>query len=82
MTKLVEWLAAAGIVVAIWLGLLTNTVENNLAKSHYTLLLLSPIIFVGLFGVSLIKFVKKPPRVTILRQFKSFLNCNTIFDTS
>ncbi|CAG9770239.1 unnamed protein product [Ceutorhynchus assimilis] len=51
MTKLMEWVLAAGALGAIWLALLTNTVENSLVKDHFKLLLLSPIIFVVLFGL-------------------------------
>jgi len=51
MTKLVEWLVAAGVVGALWLSILTNRIENSLTRDHYTLVLLSPVIFVGLFGL-------------------------------
>lgn len=52
MTKLVEWLVTAGALGAIWIALLTNKIENSFARDHYTLLLISPIIFCVLFGVS------------------------------
>ncbi|KAF7271815.1 dolichyl-phosphate mannosyltransferase subunit 3 [Rhynchophorus ferrugineus] len=51
MTKLMEWLFVVGTLGAIWLALLTNTIENSFAKDHYDLLLFSPVIFVALFGL-------------------------------
>ncbi|KAL1500798.1 hypothetical protein ABEB36_006241 [Hypothenemus hampei] len=51
MTKLTEWLFAAGILIALWFSLLTNKITNNLVTNHYNLLLYSPIIFLGLFGL-------------------------------
>ncbi|XP_066144977.1 dolichol-phosphate mannosyltransferase subunit 3 [Euwallacea fornicatus] len=57
MTKLSEWLVAAATLGMLWLALLTNTIENTFSKNHYTLLLWSPIILAGLFGVFALSLV-------------------------
>ncbi|KAJ8928888.1 hypothetical protein NQ314_018459 [Rhamnusium bicolor] len=51
MTKLQEWLTAAGVLFAIWFCLVTNKVESNFVRENYNLVLYSPIIFVILFGL-------------------------------
>ncbi|XP_044260935.1 dolichol-phosphate mannosyltransferase subunit 3 [Tribolium madens] len=51
MTKLLEWVTVLGALTALWLSLVTNTVEIGLVKHHPSLIFYSPVIFVGLFGI-------------------------------
>ncbi|XP_050305785.1 dolichol-phosphate mannosyltransferase subunit 3 [Anthonomus grandis grandis] len=68
MTKLMEWLFAVGTLGTIWLALITNTIENSFVRDHYTLLLLSPVILVGLFGLGSLALV--------LYRVYTFNNCD------
>ncbi|KAH1011433.1 dolichol-phosphate mannosyltransferase subunit 3 [Dendroctonus ponderosae] len=68
MTKLLEWLGGAGALGAIWLALLTNKIENPFFRDHYTFLLLSPIIVVGLFGLASL--------LLVLYRVYTFNDCN------
>lgn len=51
MTKLMEWLFGFSILSAIWLTLVTKKIENDFTRNNPELILISPIILIGLFGV-------------------------------
>lgn len=51
MTKLAEWLTAAGIILAIWAALVTNKIESQFTRQYMHLIIPSPLIFLILFGV-------------------------------
>ncbi|EFA04846.1 dolichol-phosphate mannosyltransferase subunit 3 [Tribolium castaneum] len=51
MTKLLEWVAVLGALGAVWLSLVTNTVEFGFVRQYPTAVFYSPVIFVGLFGI-------------------------------
>ncbi|XP_044743018.1 dolichol-phosphate mannosyltransferase subunit 3 [Chrysoperla carnea] len=51
MTKLMEWLFGFSILSAIWLTLVTKKIENDFTRNNPELILISPIILIGLFGI-------------------------------
>lgn len=72
MTKLMEWLVVLGTTFFLWLGLLTNKLDNNFAKQYPDLLLWSPVIFVLLFGVSsqnCVNFLVFQKKILVVRSF-------------
>ncbi|KAF5285767.1 hypothetical protein FQR65_LT13046 [Abscondita terminalis] len=67
MTKFMEWLTVIGCVFCVWAALVTNKIETEFTKDHYTCILFSPVIAVGLFGVYAI--------TTVLYKTFTFNNC-------
>ena len=51
MTKLLEWLTAGVLCVSLWVAVLTGKLVPTLSKDNFYLVLVSPVIFVALFGV-------------------------------
>lgn len=54
MTKLMEWVSVALVLGSIWMTFVTKQIDNAFTKQFFTHILISPIIFVGLFGVRII----------------------------
>ncbi|KAK4877954.1 hypothetical protein RN001_010460 [Aquatica leii] len=67
MTKFMEWLTVIGCVFCIWAALVTNKIETSFTRDHYTSILFSPIIALGLFGVYAV--------TTVLYKTFTFNNC-------
>ena len=53
MTKLLEWLTAGILFVSLWLSILTGKLYPILAKDNFYIVLATPVILVGLFGIFL-----------------------------
>lgn len=51
MTKLLEWLTVAVLILGPWSAVVTNTVQNEFTRKHYQEILLLPVILVAVFGV-------------------------------
>ena len=51
MTKLLEWLTAVVLFVSLWVAVLAGKLVPTLSKDSFYLVLVSPVIFVALFGV-------------------------------
>lgn len=51
MTKLMEWLAAGTVIIAVWLALLTGRVGGNFAAEQPLFVYCLPILLLGCFGV-------------------------------
>ncbi|XP_062618212.1 dolichol-phosphate mannosyltransferase subunit 3-like [Saccostrea cucullata] len=49
--KLFQWLIGAGLFVAVWLAFVLEKVDVQLTEIQKTLVLLSPVIAVGIFGI-------------------------------
>lgn len=52
MTKLIEWLSVLFAFVAIYISLITNRFNIGFVDKWMFEILISPIILIGLFGVS------------------------------
>lgn len=51
MTKLLEWISVTSAVFAVWYSLVGGYVKHKLIEDNMTLVVVSPIIFVILFGL-------------------------------
>ncbi|CAH2258735.1 jg5411 [Pararge aegeria aegeria] len=51
MTKLLEWISVTSAIFAVWYSLVGGYVKHKLIEENMTLVLISPIIFVILFGL-------------------------------
>lgn len=51
MTKLLEWISIASALFAVWYSLIGGYVKHPLIETNMNLILVSPIIFVLLFGL-------------------------------
>lgn len=51
MTKLLEWISVASAVFAVWYSLIGGYVKHPLIDKNMNLILISPILFVILFGL-------------------------------
>lgn len=52
MTKLMQWLLAIGAVMSVWFALVTDKIQTDFTKQNMNLIMLSPFIFLVIFGVS------------------------------
>ncbi|XP_022126377.2 probable dolichol-phosphate mannosyltransferase subunit 3 isoform X1 [Pieris rapae] len=71
MTKLLEWVSAASAFFAIWYSLIGGYVKHPIIENNMDLILISPIIFLILFGVYAVT-------VVLYRVF-TFNNCEAAF---
>lgn len=67
MTKLLEWISVTSAVLAVWYSLVGGYVKHKLIEENMDIILVSPIIFVGLFGLYAVT-------VVLYRTF-TFNNC-------
>ncbi|XP_075979364.1 dolichyl-phosphate mannosyltransferase subunit 3 [Anticarsia gemmatalis] len=51
MTKLLEWISVLSALFAVWYSLIGGYVKHPLIEQNMTLIIVSPIIFVFLFGL-------------------------------
>ncbi|CAB3244182.1 unnamed protein product [Arctia plantaginis] len=51
MTKLLEWVSVFSALFAVWYSLIGGYVKHPLIEKNMTLILISPLIFVILFGL-------------------------------
>ncbi|CAH0399596.1 unnamed protein product [Chilo suppressalis] len=51
MTKLLEWLSVLSAMFAVWYSLIGGYVKHPLIEKNINLILISPLIFVVLFGL-------------------------------
>ena len=51
MTKLLEWISVTSAVFAVWYSLVGGYVKHKLIEENINLIIISPIIFVILFGL-------------------------------
>ncbi|XP_045603343.1 dolichol-phosphate mannosyltransferase subunit 3 isoform X2 [Procambarus clarkii] len=51
MTKLMEWLTGAVLILGPWSAVVTNTIQNEFTKQYYWEILLLPVLLVALFGL-------------------------------
>ncbi|KAL0820871.1 hypothetical protein ABMA28_005538 [Loxostege sticticalis] len=51
MTKLLEWISVISAVFAVWYSLIGGYVKHPLIENNMNIVLVSPIIFVLLFGL-------------------------------
>merc|ERR1712168_1642304 len=51
MTKLLEWIAVAAIILGPWSAVVMNLVQNEMTDAYFIHILLFPIALVALFGV-------------------------------
>lgn len=51
MTKLMEWLTGAVVILGPWSAVVTNTIQNEFTKQYYLEILLLPFLLIALFGV-------------------------------
>ncbi|XP_028176535.1 dolichol-phosphate mannosyltransferase subunit 3 [Ostrinia nubilalis] len=51
MTKLLEWISVISAVFAVWYSLIGGYVKHPLIENNMNLVLVSPVIFVILFGL-------------------------------
>lgn len=67
MTKLLEWISVTSAVLAVWYSLVGGYVKHKFIEENMDIILVSPIIFVGLFGLYAVT-------VVLYRTF-TFNNC-------
>ncbi|KAJ8714344.1 hypothetical protein PYW07_002569 [Mythimna separata] len=67
MTKLLEWVSVLSAFFAVWYSLIGGYVKHPLIEKNITLVLVSPIIFVLLFGLYAV--------TVILYRVFTFNNC-------
>lgn len=51
MTKLLEWISVASAVFAVWYSLIGGYVKHPMIETNMNLILVSPLIFIVLFGL-------------------------------
>ncbi|KAL0870320.1 hypothetical protein ABMA27_005339 [Loxostege sticticalis] len=51
MTKLLEWISVISAVFAVWYSLIGGYVKHPMIENNMNIVLVSPIIFVLLFGL-------------------------------
>ncbi|KAK8723233.1 hypothetical protein OTU49_011925 [Cherax quadricarinatus] len=51
MTKLMEWLTGAVLILGPWSAVVTNTIQNEFTKQYYMEILLFPVFLVAVFGL-------------------------------
>ncbi|XP_045102941.1 dolichol-phosphate mannosyltransferase subunit 3-like [Portunus trituberculatus] len=51
MTKLVEWLMAAVLILGPWSAVVTNTIQNEFTRKYFYEILFLPVFLVAVFGV-------------------------------
>ncbi|CAK1542392.1 unnamed protein product [Leptosia nina] len=71
MTKLLEWISVASAFFAIWYSLIGGYVKHPLIEANMSLILISPICFVIIFGLYALT-------VVLYRVF-TFNNCESAF---
>uniref|UniRef100_A0A8W8LWH1 Dolichol-phosphate mannosyltransferase subunit 3 n=1 Tax=Magallana gigas TaxID=29159 RepID=A0A8W8LWH1_MAGGI len=49
--KLFQWLLGAGLFIAVWLAFVLEKVDIQLTEIQRTLVLISPLLAVGIFGL-------------------------------
>lgn len=69
MTKLLEWISVTSAVFAVWYSLVGGYVKHKYIEENMTFILISPIIFVILFGLYAVT-------VVLYRVF-TFNNCES-----
>lgn len=67
MTKLLEWISVTSAVLAVWYSLVGGYVKHKFIEENMDIIFVSPIIFVGLFGLYAVT-------VVLYRTF-TFNNC-------
>ncbi|XP_022824552.1 dolichol-phosphate mannosyltransferase subunit 3 [Spodoptera litura] len=67
MTKLLEWVSVLSAFVAVWYSLVAGYVKHPMIEKNMTLVLVSPVIFVILFGLYAV--------TVILYRVFTFNNC-------
>ncbi|KAI8440558.1 hypothetical protein MSG28_001800, partial [Choristoneura fumiferana] len=67
MTKLLEWISVASALLAVWYSLVGGYVKHPAIENNMNLIIVSPIIFVILFGLYAV--------TVILYRVFSFNNC-------
>ncbi|XP_047995999.1 dolichol-phosphate mannosyltransferase subunit 3 [Leguminivora glycinivorella] len=67
MTKLLEWISVISAVLAVWYSLVGGYVKHPVIEANMNLILISPIIFVILFGLYAV--------TVILYRVFTFNNC-------
>ncbi|XP_045450113.1 dolichol-phosphate mannosyltransferase subunit 3 [Melitaea cinxia] len=67
MTKLLEWISVTSAVLAVWYSLVGGYVKHKFIEENMDIILVSPIIFVALFGLYAVT-------VVLYRTF-TFNNC-------
>ncbi|XP_030026560.2 dolichol-phosphate mannosyltransferase subunit 3 [Manduca sexta] len=67
MTKLLEWISVISAVFAVWYSLIGGYVRHPLIEKYMNIILVSPILFVILFGLYAVT-------VVLFRVF-TFNNC-------
>lgn len=51
MTKLMEWLVGAAVILIPWASVVTKTIQNEFTDTHFLSILLLPLVMVALFGL-------------------------------
>ncbi|XP_037801562.1 dolichol-phosphate mannosyltransferase subunit 3-like isoform X1 [Penaeus monodon] len=51
MTKLVEWLMGAVLILGPWTAVVTSTVKNEFTDQYFIYILLLPLVLVAMFGL-------------------------------
>lgn len=67
MSKLLEWVSVLSALFTIWYSLIGGYVKHPLIQENITLILISPIIFVALFGLYAV--------IVVLYRVFTFNNC-------
>ncbi|XP_035446824.1 dolichol-phosphate mannosyltransferase subunit 3 [Spodoptera frugiperda] len=67
MTKLLEWVSVLSAFVAVWYSLVAGYVKHPMIEKNMTLVIVSPLIFVILFGLYAVS--------VILYRVFTFNNC-------
>uniref|UniRef100_A0A2H1VSM5 Dolichol-phosphate mannosyltransferase subunit 3 n=1 Tax=Spodoptera frugiperda TaxID=7108 RepID=A0A2H1VSM5_SPOFR len=67
MTKLLEWVSVLSAFVAVWYSLVAGYVKHPMIEKNMTLIIVSPLIFVILFGLYAVS--------VILYRVFTFNNC-------
>ncbi|KAG7171202.1 dolichol-phosphate mannosyltransferase subunit 3-like [Homarus americanus] len=57
MTKLMEWLTGAVLILGPWSAVVTNTIQNEFTKQYYLEILLFPVLLVALFGLASVAII-------------------------
>ncbi|XP_076029368.1 dolichyl-phosphate mannosyltransferase subunit 3 [Oratosquilla oratoria] len=50
MTKLMEWLTGAALIMGPWAAVVSEMIKNELTDKYFTIILLLPFIFLAIFG--------------------------------
>ncbi|KAK7028024.1 Dolichol-phosphate mannosyltransferase subunit 3 [Halocaridina rubra] len=51
MTKLMEWLTGAFLILGPWTAVVSKTIQNEFTDKYYIAILIFPVILVAIFGL-------------------------------